>query len=366
MRILQVVPLLAADGSFGGPARVALNQCAELLRRGHDVTLVAGAQGYDTSLTEVDGVPVRLFGVRNLMPRSGFPGLASPGLARWGRAYAGEFDVVHIHFGRHLTVLPVAAAVRRRHIPYVLQTHGMVIPSAHPLAGPLDAIWTRRLLTGAAAVLYLTGTERELLRDVAGGPVNLVELGNGVPEYRPGIPRPGPPEVLFLARLEARKRPVLFVQMAHRLLAEGIQARFTLIGPDEGQGAAARAAIGEEPRIRWEGPISPAQVLARMAEARVYVLPAEREPYPMAVLEAMSAGLPVVVCDDCGLAPMIAQTGSGVVAEGTLAALADAVKTVLVERDSCARRAHSTAIEHFSMTAVGDRLETIYRQAVTR
>jgi hypothetical protein len=41
MRILQVVTLISPDGAYGGPARVALNPSAELIRRGHDVTLGA-------------------------------------------------------------------------------------------------------------------------------------------------------------------------------------------------------------------------------------------------------------------------------------------------------------------------------------
>jgi glycosyltransferase involved in cell wall biosynthesis len=364
MRILQVVPVLAADGSFGGPARVALNQCAELIRRGHDVTLAAGALGHRTALVDIDGVPVRLFGVRTVLPRTGFPGMASPGLARWFRAHARDFDVVHLHFGRHLTMLPVAATARRRRIPYVVQTHGMVIPSRHPLARPLDAVWTRRLLVDAAAVLYLTGTERAQLIEVARADLHLVELRNGVPTYPAASPPPGTPEVLFLARLDSRKRPVLFVEMAHRLLAEGVDAQFALVGPDEGEGAAVRAAIGEETRIRWEGPISLAEVPGRMAGASVYVLPAEQEPYPMTVLEAMSGGLPVVVCRDCGLAPVVAETGSGAVAGGTVTELAEAVKNVVAQHACYSTRARETAGEEFSMATVGERLLSAYERVV--
>lgn len=364
MRVLQVVSLLSPDGAFGGPARVALNQSAELIRQGHDVILAAGTRGYDRSTPEIAGVPVRLFDVRTVLPRMGFPGMAAPGLARWFRAHAREFDVAHIHFGRDLMVLPVAASARRRRLPYVLQTHGMVIPSAHPLARPLDAVWTRRLLAGAAAVLYLTQTECRQLREVANAEVNLVALPNGVPVYPPRNERPGTPEVLFLARLDARKRPGLFVETARRLLDDGVDAHFTLVGPDEGEGAAVRVLIGDEPRIRWEGPIAPVDVPRRLARASAYVLPSAREPYPMAVLEAMSVGLPVVVCDDCGLAPMVAETGSGIAAHGNSAALADAVTRVLADCDSYAHRARETAARRFGMATVGDRLVDVYRRAV--
>ena len=325
MRILQVVSLLSPDGAFGGPARVAINQSAALIRKGHDVTLAAGTRGYPIPPTDIGGVPLRLFPARTLLPGLGFPGMWVPGLIRWFDAHAGDFDVVHFHFGRDLMVLPVAALARRLRLPYVLQTHGMVIPSRNPLAGPLDTLWTRRLLADARAVFYLTDLERTQLREVAHAEITLAQLHNGVPDYPAGPERTGVTEVLCLARLHARKRPTLFVAVAKQLLAEGLDARFTLVGPDEGEAAAVQAAIGGETRITWAGAIDPADAPSRLAKATAYVLAAEREPYPMAVLEAMSVGLPVVVCDDCGLAPTIAETRAGVVTKGTVSALADAV-----------------------------------------
>ena len=364
MRILQVVSLLSPDGAFGGPARVALNQSSALLDAGHDVVLAAGARGYPMPPVEADGVPLRLFPVQQLLPFVGFPGMAAPGLAGWVRAHWRDFDVMHIHLGRDLMVLPVAVLARRAGIPYVLQTHGMAIPSRHPLAAPLDAVWTRDVLRHAAAVCYLTDTERAQLVEVARGDLPLVHLLNGVPDYPAAPDSEGPAEVLYLARLHSRKRPVLFVEMAHRLLADGVDARFSLVGPDEGEAPAVLAAIGDESRIRWEGPIDPAAAPQRMAQATAYVLPAEREPYPMAVLEAMSVGLPVVVCGDCGLAPMVAETGGGAVSEGTADSLAAAVTTVLADPAGYGGRAQSAARRDFGMGAVADRLVSIYRTAV--
>lgn len=364
MRILQVVSLLSPDGAFGGPARVALNQSAELIRQGHQVTVAAGTRGYQVVPTESDGVPLRLFPARTALPALGFPGMTAPGLTRWVRSHLDDFDVVHIHLGRDLMVLPVAALVQRRRIPYVVQTHGMVIPSRHPLARPLDALWTRRLLTGAETVFYLTDLERGQLLEVARGEVHLAQLPNGVPSYPPREQPDAMPEVLFLGRLHARKRPVLFVETARRLLADGVRARFALVGPDEGEGAAVRAAIGDDLRITWEGPVDPQRVPRRLAQATVYVLPSEREPYPMTVLEGMSVGVPVVICPDCGLAPAVSASDSGKIAEGTVEALSSAITAVLADSEAYGRRARETARRDFAMRTVAHRLLAAYQEAV--
>ena len=120
--------------------------------------------------TELNGVPVRLFAARTLVPGTGFAGMGAPALSRWFHRTGLSFDVVHIHLARELVVLPMALAARRHGIPYVLQTHGMVVPSRHPLAPPLDAVWTRKVLRDAGAVFYLTPQEREQLGAVAGPP----------------------------------------------------------------------------------------------------------------------------------------------------------------------------------------------------
>lgn len=363
MRILQVVTLLSPDGAYGGPARVALNQSAELVSRGHDVTVVGATRGYQDVPTELNGVPVKLFAARTLLPQTGFAGIGAPGLRKWLRSNWGRFDVTHIHFGRDLVVLPVAAAARRRGIPYLLQTHGMVVPSDHPFAAPLDAVWTRKVLRDAGAVFYLNPQEREQLIAVAGPGLRLVALGNGVPHYPPANPAIERPEVLFAARMHPRKRPVAFVEMAKKLLGDGVDARFTLVGQDEGEGPALRAALTGDPRITWEGPLTPDAIPGRMAAAEVYVLPSVREPLPMSVLEAMSVGLPVVVTNDCGLAPMVEQSRSGIVTDPAVPALAAAVDSILADRQrarSMGERGRATVHTHFGMRAIGDRLLETY------
>lgn len=367
MRILQVVRLVSPDGAAGGPTRVALNQSAELIARGHDVTVAGATRGYRVVPTELNGVPLRLFAARTLLPGTGFAGLGAPALNGWFRRNWTDFDVVHIHFARDLVVLPVAASARRHKIPYVLQPHGQVTPSDHPLAPALDALWTRRLLRDAGTVFYLTDREREQLVAVANGQLRLVQLGNGVPDY-PGVQhRPGTPEVLFAARMHPRKRPIAFVDMGKALLDAGVHARFTLIGPDEGEGDALRAAIRDEPRITWEGALDPAAVPRRMAAASVYVLPAVREPYPMSVLEAMSVGLPVVVCDDCGLAPLVEETRCGIVTDPAVAALVGAVESILADparARAMGERGREAVHTRLSMRAVGDHLLETYAQLV--
>ena len=367
MRILTVVALSSPRGEYGGPTRVAVNQAVELQRQGHDVTIAAGARGYDGELPgELDGVPAALFPVRQVLPGSGFAGISAPSLRRALPRLAESADVIHVHLARDLLTLPVAGWARRHRVPYVLQTHGMIAPTSNPLAAPLDALMTRRVLRGARKVLYLTPHERDDLIEVAGAELSLSRLGNGVPIPEQARTTSGEPELLYLARLAPRKRPQLFVEMARRLAREFPLASFRLVGPDEGAAEEVERLIAEsrnEANIRWEGPIAPEDVSSRMAKAAVYVLPAVDEPYPMSVLEAMAMGIPVVITESCGLAPLVRESGSGVVVGTGADDLVSGVRRLLAEPEhaaECGRRARLTAKERLGMPAIARHLEAAY------
>ncbi|SNT40791.1 glycosyltransferase [Rhodococcoides kyotonense] len=346
MRILHIVTLISDDGAYGGPARVASNQADALRERGHDVTVIGGGESF------------RAFQV---IPFAGFAGLAAPGMLWWLLRRARGFDVVHVHVARDLVTLPAFAVCRVLGVRVVAQTHGMIDPSSKLLSRPLDLLLTRPLLRRAAAVLYLTPRERVDLVAVAGESLALSRLTNGVPSS--SCEGPGDRlEVLFLARLHPRKRADLFVAMAEVLLAEHDSVTFSLVGPDEG-GSFVRDC---GPRVRWEGAISPSSSAARMAEASVYVLPSEDEPYPMSVLEAMAVGLPVVVTDSCGLAGDVSRLGCGVVVRaGDLEELVSAVRGLLedpVGRSAMSARGRSAAREEFGIESVASKLEGVYRR----
>ncbi|WP_455835210.1 glycosyltransferase [Pseudarthrobacter siccitolerans] len=374
MRILHIATLVTPDGAYGGPVRVALNQCKALAADGHDVIFAAGARGFKGPLpTSLDGVPVRLFPARQTLPGAGFAGLSCPGLFMWLLAEVAKADVCHVHLARDFVTLPAAWAAKTRGVPYVLQTHGMIDPSDHPLSKPLDAGLTRSILRRAGRLFFLTPEERTALQSVAGKIDNLTELPNGtpnVPEASVRTDRDGL-EVLYLARLQARKRPVMFVQMAKELLHEFPDVRFRLVGPDEGEAKSVVAAIeaaGHEDSIQWEGPLSPDQTLERLKQAAVYVLPSVNEPFPMSVLEAMSVALPVVVSRSCGLAPAVARAEAGEVFDESLEGLIEAVRGLLgdpAKRRAAAANAKECSSTSFSMASIRQQLVTHYTEVVS-
>jgi glycosyltransferase involved in cell wall biosynthesis len=371
MRILHLVTLVSPDGAFGGPIRVALNQAAELRRRGHDVHLAAGWHGKGSPPSTLDGTPARLFRAFRLIRPMGFSGMVSPRLALWLLMRIKDYDVVHVHAGRDLisTASLALAWVRRR--PYVTQTHGMVQPDGRLRTRVMDAAAVRRLLKAARTRYVLTEHEEDGLQEVLGSPVACEWLPNGVPEQtdHPDVVTGGR-EVLFCARLHARKRPVAFVEMASELMGRGIDGSFAIVGPDDGELASVRESIanaGLQEVVRYEGALDYQAVLTRMRQADVYVLPSVDEPFPMSLLEALALGLPSVCTNTCDIAAGLHDHGAAIVTDGSVRALADAVQAILTDdglRSELSRNARRVVAELFSMDAVANRLERTYQSVL--
>lgn len=349
---------------------MAFNQVRTLNATGHTAAVAAAGRGYDPRPQMLDDVPVDLCRARRVLPRSGHAAIAAPAMLWHMVRRRSRFDVVHVHLARDLTTLPAALLAIALGKRLVVQTHGMIVESTNAFAPFLDRVLTRPVLRRADAVLYLSEQEKAALLNVEPD-LRLVHLPNGVPactvcpdtSVRRGV------EVLYLARLQKRKQPLMFVAAAADLLARGADATFALVGPDggeaEGVASAIDAVVGPAGRIRYEGALDPSSTFARMSRASIYVLPSIDEPFPMSVLEAMSVGLPVVVTDTCGLAEVVSANGCGLVAtSGSRESLVDAIGRLVVDRelrDAMGAAARRTVQEQYGMTAIGRRLESIYR-----
>lgn len=105
-----------------------------------------------------------------------------------------------------------------------------------------------------------------------------------------------------------------------------------------------------------------------LAAMDVFVMSSVREGLPVALLEAMAAGRPIVVTDVGGMPDAIAHGHNGlVVPPADPAALAEAIGGLLANPDAAARlaaAARATAEERYSIASVARRIEDVYRQCL--
>jgi glycosyltransferase involved in cell wall biosynthesis len=150
-----------------------------------------------------------------------------------------------------------------------------------------------------------------------------------------------PVDVLFVGRLIEEKGVDLLLRAVAALVPSRANLRVSIVG--EGPEGAALESLAEglgiAGNVTFHGRIPDDEVVARMAAARLLVLPSTREGFGITVAEAQAAGaVPVVTRGPLTAAPDLVRDGrDGLVVDPTVEALAAAIEGLLRDRRTLAR-----------------------------
>jgi len=241
---------------------------------------------------------------------------------------------VHAHFANH----PALAALivhRLSGIPYSFTAHGSDLH--------VDRRMLDRKTASAAFVVAISSYNKELILRECGehlrDKVRVVHCGVDTELFRPGSisTRARPTRLLCVGSLSEVKGQRHLVGACRRLQREEIDFRCDLVG----QGPLRRRLEelirqgGLTERVRLRGACSREEVLRLLHESDVVVLPSvptsqgKREGIPVALMEAMAVGRPVVASEISGIPELVQAGTSGyLVAPGDERSLAAALLTL--------------------------------------
>jgi glycosyltransferase involved in cell wall biosynthesis len=189
---------------------------------------------------------------------------------------------------------------------------------------------------------------------------------NGVPILAPApLAAPGGPvRIRAVGRLTAQKGFDLLLAATRRLLAAGVPVEVAIAG--EGRDRAALAAAAAGLPVRLAGQLE--DVPAFLAGADVFCLPSRAEALPLALLEAVVAGLPCVATD---VGDIAAELGDLVVLvpPGDVDALTAALTRLATEpgtRRRLGARARAAAVDRFDERAAVAAVHAVYSRLTWR
>ncbi|MEQ8971703.1 MAG: glycosyltransferase [Coleofasciculus sp. C1-SOL-03] len=349
MRVLHVIP--SVSPALGGPTQVVLNLVQALREWGIDTEIVTtndnGATVLDVPLNqriEYKQVPV-WFLPRFSPPLKEF--IFSAALTQWLWQHIQDYDILDNHYLFSYASTCAGAIARWYQTPYTVRTMGQLSPWALEQSRLKKQLYTflieRHNLNRAAAIHCTSANEAQDVRKFGiSTPTVTLPLGVNLlpdcPEAKQnlhqsyGIPNQTP-IVLFLSRLHYKKRPDLLIQALSQLTVKSYDFHLILAGSGEPDYVnylqKLVASVGLTKNTSFAGFVTGEDKNLLLQGSDIFVLPSFSENFGVAVAEAMAAGLPVIVTPGVQISPEIAEAKAGLVVEGEVETLTDAIATLL-------------------------------------
>lgn len=363
MRILHVI----TRGDVGGAQTHVAQLAAHQSEGGDDVTILAGVDGPAVRHAQHRGVAVEISPSLGDARASGSLRRAHRDVASCLRVVAP--DIVHGH-SSHGGLLARLAA-RQVGIPSVYTAHGWPFQRGAPWRQRLSS-YVGELVGGrvGAAVICLTPAEAALAarsRVVPQSRVWIVPNGlEDVPvDARRRVGEPG--DVVRMVMVARFAPPKLQLELVDLLAAlADLPWELVLVGDGpqrEACEARSRALFGD--RVRFLGHRD--EVPSILAGCDVGLLWSGYEGMPLALLEAMRAGLCCVANDLPGVRFLFGDDAAGVVVARESATFESSMRALLTDPDRVRRLAMAARLryEHeFTIAAMAERVRTVYESVL--
>jgi glycosyltransferase involved in cell wall biosynthesis len=336
---------------------------------GHTVRRFRYAPGRWERLTHEETVPDRL--QRHPAYLALVPGYLGAGAAAaWRLGRKRDYDVVHVHWAVPHGLAGWAAARAARAV-LVTTFYGAEIRWAERRFPPARAFL--RWYCRRSRLVAISESTRAMIAPYAGGrPVTVVPYGVPLPEDEGDLRAEptGPPRILFVGRLVARKGVDRLLQALATIADREWRLEIVGFGPERDPLERRAAELGLSGRVEFLGRIANDALVAAYRRATCFVLPAtlderaDTEGLGVVLLEAMSYGVPVIATRRGGIVDIVEDGGTGVLVEDEPAELARAVASILDDPQrgrALGRAGRASVRERFGWDSIVDRLDAVYR-----
>jgi glycosyltransferase involved in cell wall biosynthesis len=379
--------LFLANGvvdTSGGNLRAAVNLAEALAGAGDSVTfsapLVRGGEHRTVDLMD-PRVERRLFSATRPVARFG----GSLRQLWWLWRRLPDFDEVQTHSLFSLSAVYAIVLCAMRRVPIFLWPHGSLDPfdlrKKARFKGLVGPVVTRRLLDRCAGMLFTTSHESAIAvtygsrtsRDVVPLPVAPLSLSAADPDEwrrRHGIPA-DVPVILFLGRIDYKKRVPLLVEAIAHLARRDAHLVIVGDGPESERLLVMEAAerFGVADRLHITGWLEGEDRVDAFSVAHVFALLSDAENFGLSIIEAMSAGCPVVISDRVFLAEDLERGGGAVRVPRDAVVAAQAIDRLLNGPDEAramGERGKELVEREFAPAAVAARLRQVTIERAVR
>lgn len=306
---------------FGGGVEVVIAEVGRrLIHMGHEVMVVALDSVKRPATTEYEGVVVRQIPSVRLNRLTGLELRVSLSVRSELMNAVEEFapDLINAHHSYFTSTPAALRAARRLGVPAVLTLHVASMEEFDGWRGAVARLYektlSRRILAQADALVAVSDAVAGSVRRHTGREVTVIPNGVDVDRFFPESSRNQKGKrVVFVGRLIANKGPDKLLSAFRHVLDVVPTATLRMVGDGPMRRTLERYVQSNDLSESVEFLGLRRDIDRLLREADVLVRPSLVEGMPLAVLEAMSSGLPVIVSNVGGVKELVENEVSGIV-----------------------------------------------------
>ncbi|QDQ42892.1 glycosyltransferase [Methylacidiphilum kamchatkense] len=381
--IAFVIPSI--DHKSGGPSAAIAFIAKTLLDLGHKVTLLTTDKNIDPKeggMIELDPqVDLRIFPLKGKINQKL---IHSPHLVFWLKQHISQFNLLDIHSIWSLITSQSAKIALQNNIPYIFTPHGMTSRwdfNKHPLAKSFFYFFHfKKQWEKANAIRFVTEKEKNdcIL------PINsfcaiipyFIEIPKEILEEKPKaiineiiLPK-NDPVLLFLGRIDAQKGVIEMLQAFDYAWRQNPKIHFFVVGPSSGiygqKAYCIYQSLQSKSHIHWLGPVYGKDKWYLFKRADIFITLSKNEGLPIAVVEALGMGKPVIVTRECNIFGLD-RYGCGIYVNDNPEEVASSL-LLLIENNErlleMGKKARHFYESHYSQEVVSQKLIDFYFQII--
>lgn len=272
-------------------------------------------------------------------------------------------NLIHAHSAKAGAIARVAGAILG--IPVVYTVHGFAFK---PEAPALQR-WIARAIESLLAplttrMICVSAAECAMARRLPIRAARVATIPNGIPDTAQRADPTAPVgRIVMAARFAPPKRPDLLIDAGRRL--QPTQPINIIIAGDGPQLEIMRAyAANSPPSVHITLPGAVDDMPALLASSQIFVLLSDHEGFPLSVLEAMRAGLPIVASDLPGIREQLDHGNCGVLVPprnpGAVAAALQALAADPARRAELGHAARQRYLDHYQVGPMAELTWQVY------